>query len=74
MRELVSEYASGDRVDQSPRGDLRAIGADRGGHGAGAGRHVRLEGVAERFGQRVGSGAPGACAIPIPRSLTLFAQ
>ena len=74
LPELVSECASGDLVDQSPRGDLRAIGAHRGGDGAGTGRHVRLEGVAERLGQRVGSGAPGACAIPIPRSWTLFAQ
>ena len=47
--ELVSEWASGDLVDQSPRGYLRAIGAHPGGDGAGTGRHVRLEGVAERF-------------------------
>src|SRR5450755_3434550 len=59
LRDLVSECASGDLVDQSPRGDLRAIGAHRGGDGAGTGRHVLLESVAERFGQRVGSGRAG---------------
>ena len=55
----VSECGSGDLADESPSGDLRALGAHRGGDGAGAGRHVRLDGVAERFGQRVGSGRAG---------------
>ena len=59
MRKLVSECDSGDLVDQLPRGDLRAIAAHRGGDGAGTGRHVRQDGVAERFGQGLGSGRAG---------------
>jgi hypothetical protein len=39
---------------QSPRGDHGAVGAYRVGDGFGAGRNVRLEGVAESRGQRVG--------------------
>ena len=59
MWELVSECASGDLVDQAPRGDLRAVGAHGGGDGSGTDRHVRLEGAAERLGQRVGGGRAG---------------
>src|SRR5688500_13321631 len=55
----ASECAADDLVDQSSRGDLRAFRANRGGDGSGTDSHLRLEGVAERLGQRVGGGRAG---------------